>query len=163
MLASASPCSCGCGAAFGLHGDAGLLGVGDVLDALTLDLGAFEDGGDELLLVTEDFGLLHLDLLLLLDLLHFHLFGDDLLLHDVGLKLVGLVGLGLLTTRGSVNCAFWISRSRCASACLARDAVSARTRSWSAEALATAASLRAMRGGWRCRVRLRRQRSRRRA
>ncbi len=101
MLASASPCSFGgCGAAFGFHGDAGLLGVGDVFDALTLDLGAFEDGGDELLLVTEDFGLLHLDLLLLLDLLDLDLFGDDLLLHDVGLELVGFVGLGLLAACG---------------------------------------------------------------
>ena len=86
----------GCGAAFGFHGDARLFGVGDVFDALTLDLGAFEDGGDELLFVTEDFGLLHFDLLLLLDLLDLDLFGDDLLLHDVGLEFVGFVGLGLL-------------------------------------------------------------------
>src|ERR1039457_2223358 len=37
-------------------------------------------------------------------------------------------------------CAFLISRSRCASACLAWDSVSASTRSWSACALATADS-----------------------
>src|SRR5207247_1895193 len=90
----------GGGAAFGLHGDAGLLGVGEVFDALTLDLGALEYSGDQLLLVAEDFGLLHLDLFLFLDLLHLDLFGDDLLLHDVGLELVGLVGLGFLTTCG---------------------------------------------------------------
>ena len=34
-----------------------------------------------------------------LDLLHLDLFGDDLLLHDVGLQFVRLVGLCLLTTR----------------------------------------------------------------
>jgi len=89
-----------CGAAFGLGCDASLLGVGDVLDTLTLDLGAFEDGGDELLFVTEDFGLLDLDLFLFFDLLDLDLLGDDLLLHDVGLELVGLIGLGLLTFCG---------------------------------------------------------------
>ena len=35
-----------------------------------------------------------------LDLLDLDLFGDDLLLHDVGLELVGFVGLGLLTACG---------------------------------------------------------------
>ena len=43
------------------------------------------------------FGFLHLDLLLFLDLKDLDLFGDDLLLHDAGLELVGLVGLGLLS------------------------------------------------------------------
>ena len=67
-----------------------------LLDALRFDLRPLEHGRDELLLVAQDFGLLHLDLRFLLDLLHLHLLGDDLLLHDVGLQLVGLVGLGLL-------------------------------------------------------------------
>ena len=35
-----------------------------------------------------------------LDLLDLDLFGDDLLLHDVGLELVGFVGLGLLAACG---------------------------------------------------------------
>ena len=48
------------------------------------------------LLAAQDFGFLHLDLLLLLDLLNLDRFGDDLLLHDVRLDFVGLVGLRLL-------------------------------------------------------------------
>ena len=50
-----------------------------------------------------------------------------------------------------------MARSRCASACLPSDAVSAITRSWSAVALAVA-DFRAVRwpGEWRCRGRLRR-------
>ena len=47
-----------------------------------------------------DLGVLHLDLLLLLDLLDLHLLGDHLLLHDVGLDLVGLVRLRLLLLGG---------------------------------------------------------------
>src|SRR3984885_713099 len=41
-------------AALGFHGDAALFGIGDIFDALTLDLGPFEDGGDEFLLVAQD-------------------------------------------------------------------------------------------------------------
>ena len=50
--------------------------------------------------MTQNLSLLHLDLLLLLDLLHLHLFGNNLLLHHVRLQLVSFVGLGLLTPRG---------------------------------------------------------------
>jgi len=49
--------------------------------------------------VPQDFGLLHLHLLFLLDLLDLDEFGDHLLLHDVGLQFVGLVGLRLLAAR----------------------------------------------------------------
>ena len=70
--------------------------LGQRLDPLPLDLGLLQDGRDQLLLAARDLGLLHLDLLLLLDLLDPDLLGDDLLLHDVGLDLVGLVRLRLL-------------------------------------------------------------------
>src|SRR5258706_557600 len=43
-----------------------------------------------------DFRFLHLDLLFFFDLHDLHLLGNDLLLHDVGLDVVGFVGLGLL-------------------------------------------------------------------
>jgi len=52
--------------------------------------------GDQLFLMPQDLGLLHLDLLFFLDLLHLHRFRRHLLLHDVGLDLVRLVGLRLL-------------------------------------------------------------------
>ena len=81
---------------FGYHRDARLLGVGDIFNALTFDLGALENGGDELLLMPDDLRLLNLELLLFLNLLDLHLFGDDLLLHDVGLDLIGFVGLSFL-------------------------------------------------------------------
>ena len=44
----------------------------------------------------QDLGFLHLDLLLLFNLPDLHGLGDDLLLHDVGLDLVGFVRLCLL-------------------------------------------------------------------
>ena len=75
-----------------------LLGVRNILDPLTLDLRAFQHRRDQLLLVTQNLGLLHLHLLLLLDLLHLHLFGNDLLLHHVRLQFIRLVGLRLLPT-----------------------------------------------------------------
>ena len=78
------------------------LGRGERLDALALDLGLLQHGRDQLLLAAQDFCFLHLDLLLLLDLLHLHLLRHDLLLHDVGLDLVGLVGLRLLPLDGSL-------------------------------------------------------------
>ena len=46
--------------------------------------------------MAQDFGFLHLDLVLFFDLADFHRLGDHLLLHDVGLDVVGLVGLRLL-------------------------------------------------------------------
>ena len=97
ISASASPCARIADARPSASDDqALLLGRGQRLDALTLDLGLLQHGRDQLLLAAHDFGFLHLDLLLFLDLLHLHLLGDDLLLHDVGLDLVGLVGLRLL-------------------------------------------------------------------
>ena len=50
-----------------------LLGLGQRLDALALDLGLLQHGGDQLAFAALDFGFLHLDLLLLLDLLDLHL------------------------------------------------------------------------------------------
>jgi len=88
-----------------------------------------ENGGDQLILPALDFRLLYLDLLFFLHLLDLHLFGNHLLLHDVGLDVVGFVGLSLLPLgRLDISC-FLISRSRFASACLACDKASARTRS----------------------------------
>src|SRR5207248_192171 len=66
------------------------------LDALTLDFRLFQHGCDQLLLVTLNLRFLHLDLLLFLDLLHLHSFGNHRLLLDVGLDLIGLVSLRLL-------------------------------------------------------------------
>jgi hypothetical protein len=59
-------------------------------------ISALQHGRDQLFLAAIDLGLLHLDLLLFLDLLHLHLLGDHLLLHDVGLDVVSFVGLRLL-------------------------------------------------------------------
>ena len=85
--------------AFSFCDQALFLGRGQRLNALALDLGSLQHGGDQFFLAAVDFGFLHLDLLLLLDLLHLDLLGDDLLLHDVGLDVVRLVGLRLLTFR----------------------------------------------------------------
>ncbi len=71
-------------------------GRGERFDAAALDLGALQHGRDQFALAALDFGVLHEDLVLLLDLVDLDLFGDHLLLHDVGLDLVGLVGLRLL-------------------------------------------------------------------
>ena len=51
---------------------------GHVLDALPLDLGGLEHGGDQLLFVAQDLRFLHLDLALALHLLHLHLLGGHL-------------------------------------------------------------------------------------
>ena len=97
ISASASPCMrVARRGAFGFDRQPALLRFGEHLDALPLDLGLLQHGRDQLLLAAQDLGFLHLDLLLALDLLHAHRLGDDLLLHDVGLDLVGLVGLRLL-------------------------------------------------------------------
>ena len=81
---------------FGFRHEALLLGLGDRLDALTLDLGLLQHGRDQFFLAAIDFGLLHLDLSFFLDLLHAHALGNHLLLHDVRLDVVRLVGLRLL-------------------------------------------------------------------
>ena len=89
--------------ALGFGGQAILLRSGHVLDALLLDLGGLEHGGDQLLFIAQNLRLLHLDLALALHLLHLHLLGGHLLQHDVGLQLVGLVGRGLLLLLGEVR------------------------------------------------------------
>ena len=61
---------------FGFRHQALLLGFGERLDALTLDLGLLQHGRDQFLLAAVDLGFLHLDLLLFLDLLHLHLLSD---------------------------------------------------------------------------------------
>ena len=67
ISASASPCArMADGVAFGFHDQPLLLGFGQRLDALALDLGRLQHGGDQLALAAQDFGLLHLDLVLLL-------------------------------------------------------------------------------------------------
>ena len=61
-----------------------------------LDFGIFQNGGDQLFLVAQDFGLLHFDFLLFFHLANLDGFGRNLLLHDVRLNVVRLVGLRLL-------------------------------------------------------------------
>ncbi len=70
-------------------------GFRESFDALALDLRRLEDGGDQFFLAARDFGLLHLDLRLALNLLYPDGFGSHLLLHDIGFDFVGLVGLRL--------------------------------------------------------------------
>ena len=65
-------------------------------DALPLDLRLLQNRGDQFFLVPQDLGFLHLHLALFFDLLYLDLLGDHALLHDIGLELVGLVGLGFL-------------------------------------------------------------------
>src|SRR5205085_1699743 len=90
-----------CGsAAFGFGDLAHLIGFGQRFNATALNFGALQNGRDQLALVPLDLEFLHLYLLLLLDLAHLDLFGDYLLLHDIGLNVVGLVGLGLLLLSG---------------------------------------------------------------
>src|SRR5277367_6588396 len=88
----------GGGAAFGFADETLTLGVGDGLDALALDFGLLEHGGDEFAFAALDFGVLHFDLRFAFDLLDFYGFSDNLLLHHVGFDFIGLVrgGLGLL-------------------------------------------------------------------
>ena len=88
----------GGGAAFGFADETLPFGVGDGLDALALDFGLLEHGGDEFAFAALDFSVLHLDLCFAFDLLDFYGFSDNLLLHHVGFDFIGLVrgGLGLL-------------------------------------------------------------------
>jgi len=74
-----------------------LLGRSKSFDPLTIDFGRLQHGRNQFFLAPINFRLLHLDLLLLLDLLHLHLLSNHLLLHDVGLDVISLVGLRLLT------------------------------------------------------------------
>src|SRR5439155_20127278 len=76
-----------------------LLGFGQGLNALTLDLGLFQHSRDKLFFTTVDLGLLYFDLLFLFDLLDLHLLGHHLLLHVVGLDVIGFIGLRLLPFR----------------------------------------------------------------
>ncbi len=93
----------GRGASLGFSGEAVLLGGGHILNALLFDLSSFEHGGDELLFIAQNLGLLHLDLAFALHLLHLHLLGGHLLQHHVGLQFISLVGGGLLCG-GSARC-----------------------------------------------------------
>src|ERR1035438_6887334 len=63
----------GGGTAFGFRSQAILFCSGHILNALALDFRALENSGDQLFFMTQDFGLLHLDLAFLLHLLHLHL------------------------------------------------------------------------------------------
>src|SRR5271165_5591768 len=85
----------GGGAAFGFADKALPFGVGDGLDTLALDFGLLEHGGDEFAFAARDFRVLYFDLGFALDLLHFHGFGNDLLLHHVGFNLIRFIGRGL--------------------------------------------------------------------
>ena len=62
--------------AFGFRDQTLLLGCRERFNSLTIDLGSLQHGRDEFLFAAIDFRLLHLDLLLFLDLLHLHRFGD---------------------------------------------------------------------------------------
>ena len=77
-----------------------LFGLGQRLDSPAFDLGLLENGGDQFALAPLDFRILHCDLPVLFDLVDLDCFGDHLLLHDVGLDLVGFVGLRLLLLHG---------------------------------------------------------------
>ena len=81
---------------FGFGHQTLLLSLGERFDPLALDLRLFQHGRDQFLFTAIDLRFLHFDLLLFLDLLHFHLLSYNLLLHDVGLDVIGLVGLRLL-------------------------------------------------------------------
>src|SRR5277367_52638 len=83
------------GAAFGFAHQPLALRVGKRFDALTLDLRSLQHGGDEFAFAARNFRLLHLHLGLAFHLLYADRFGDDLLLHHVGLDFVGFIGCGL--------------------------------------------------------------------
>src|SRR5262252_1320237 len=83
------------GLPFGFGHQALTLGVGKGLDTLALDFGLLQDGGDEFTFTPGDFGFLHFDLGLALDLLNAHLLGHNGLLLAIGFDFVGLVGLRL--------------------------------------------------------------------
>src|SRR6266705_3369065 len=82
--------------AFGFGDQALLFGGGEGFDPLTFDLSLFQHSRDQFFFAAIDFRFLHFDLLFLFDLHDLHLLSDDLLLHDVGLDVVGLVGFCLL-------------------------------------------------------------------
>ena len=72
------------------------LGFRHRLNAPSLGLGRFLDRRLQLKLTALNFGLLHFNLRVLLNLGHFDRLGDHLLLHHVGLNIVGLVSGRLL-------------------------------------------------------------------
>ena len=117
-----------------------LFGFGQRLDAPPLELGLLQHRGDQFAFAAHDFGLLHLDLVLLLDLVNRHFLGAHLLLHDVGLDFVGLVGLRLLLLDRLQVLGLLDFEVALRFGLLGLRSVSASTRSWSACALATAAS-----------------------
>ena len=80
----------------GFEGDTLLFGGGLSLDTLSIGFGSFHHRGFELHLASMPFGLLHLHLRGLVDLLRASGFGDDLLLDDLRLQVAGLVGDDLL-------------------------------------------------------------------
>src|SRR5438477_299086 len=82
--------------AFGLSDQALLFGGSESFDSLTFDFSLLQYGRDQFFLAAIDFRFLHFDLLFFLDLHDLHLLSDNLLLHDVGLDVVGFVGLCLL-------------------------------------------------------------------
>ena len=84
------------GAALGFGNEALLFSGGQRLNVAAFDFSLFENGGNQFALDALDFSVLHQNRLLMLHLLNLDLFHHHLLLHDVGLDLVGLVGLGLL-------------------------------------------------------------------
>ena len=84
------------GGAFGFGDPALPFGGGQCFDPLAIDLGLLQDRRDQFLFTAQNFGFLHLHLVLFFHLPDLHGFGHHLLLHDVGLDVVGLVGLRLL-------------------------------------------------------------------
>ena len=64
---------------------------------MTFDFRRLQNGRNQFGLAAIDFRFLNFDLLFFFDLLHLHLLSDDLLLHDVGLNVIGFVCLCLLT------------------------------------------------------------------
>ncbi len=89
--------------AFGFKCQPLLFGLGEGFDALALDFGRLQNGGDQLAFAALDFGVLHRDLTFLFHLLDLDLLRDHLLLHDVGLDLVGLIGRRLLLLDGFLD------------------------------------------------------------
>src|SRR5579883_516830 len=88
-------CAGGGGAAFRFGHQALAFGVGQRLDALALDFGLLEDGGNEFAFAPGNFGFLDFDLGFAFDLLDADGFRDHLLLFDVGFDFVGFIGLRL--------------------------------------------------------------------
>jgi hypothetical protein len=76
------------------------LGRGQRLNALALDFRGLQHGRDQLALAAQNFRILHLDFVLFLHCRTLASSATHLLLHDVGLDVVGFVGLRLLLLDG---------------------------------------------------------------